>query len=117
MGQVTKVNLIINKGATFRQKFAWKDAKGRAIDLTGYTARMHIRAEMLSTDILVSLTTVNGGIVITPLVGLISLYLTDVQTSALTVLKGVYDIELVSSLGEVERLVGGNVSITPEVTR
>lgn len=117
MSAVTKVSLVINRGATFRQKFAWKDSKGKAIDLTGFTARMHIRPDVNSTTVLADLNTSNGGITLTPKLGLVALYLSDTVTTNLAVLRAVYDIELVSPSGDVYRLVNGDITITPEVTR
>jgi hypothetical protein len=117
MSATTKVNLLINQGATFRYKFTWKDAKGRLIDLTGFSARMQIRATVTDVAILVTLTTVSGGIVLGAKAGTVSLFMSDTNTSALAWAKGVYDIELVSPSAEVFRLVGGTVTVSPEVTR
>lgn len=118
MSATPKVNLLINQGATFRYRFTWRDVKVRLIDLTGFTARMQIRADVTSAVVLVALTTENGGIVLGSKLGTISLFMSDASTSALTTwAKGVYDIELISPLQEVYRLVGGAVTVSPEVTR
>lgn len=117
MSDIPKANLKINQGATFRFKFTWKDSKSRLIDLTGFVARMHVRAEVAASAVLIALNTENGGILLGGKSGTISLYLSDAATSALSWAKGVYDIELVSPSGEVFRLVSGAVSVSPEVTR
>lgn len=44
-----RYDLTINKGATFAPKFTWKDEEKNLVDLTGYTARMHIREEQVGT--------------------------------------------------------------------
>ena len=60
-----KLNLTIEQGATYKKKFTWKDSAGVAIDLSGYSARMHIRKSKASSDPpLVELTNTNGGIVL-----------------------------------------------------
>jgi hypothetical protein len=48
--------------------------------------------------------------------GEISLSLTAAQTAAITS-SGVYDLEITSSGGAVERVVEGNFNLIPEVTR
>jgi hypothetical protein len=117
MSDIQKINLTIEQGATFRYKFAWVDAKKRAINLTGYTARMQIRATVDSVPILVELTTSNGGLILNEIGGIVSLYISSIQTSALSWTKGVYDIELVSPNSDVYRMVSGSVTVSKEVTR
>lgn len=89
------------------------------MNLTGYTARMQIRASHMNETVLADLTSVNGGLTITPLMGKIDRHLTaaKTQTIVLTNTPAVYDLELVASNGEVTRLVQGSVFISPEVTR
>lgn len=117
MSNVQKVNLTINQGATFRHKFAWVDKKGRAINLTDFTARMQIRPDVASATVLHELTSATSAIALGATVGTVSLFIDDVTTASFTWTKGVYDIELVAPYGEVFRLVSGNVSVSQEVTR
>lgn len=120
MSDTPKINLKINQGATFRYKFLWRDVRGWPVNLTGYTARMQIRATVASTAILATLTTENGGIALDAMNGTVSLYISDAATSGFAWASGVYDIELiapVSQQSDVTRLVSGNVTVTPEVTR
>ena len=117
MSTVPKVNLIVNQGATFRHKFTWQDVKKRAINLTGYSARMQVRGSVADSAILLSLNTTNGGIALGGVTGTISLYLSATATSAINWSKSVYDIELEDASGEVTRLVGGTITTTPEITR
>lgn len=117
MSDITKVNLTIPQGATFRYKFAWVDAKKRAIDLTGFTARMQIRSSVSDPTVLVELTTENNGLIITPATGIVALHMSATQTADLNWTKGVYDIELIAVNGEVYRLVSGSVTVLQEVTR
>ncbi|CAB4122175.1 hypothetical protein UFOVP26_109 [uncultured Caudovirales phage] len=117
MSDIQKINLTIEQGATFRYKFAWVDTKKRAINLTGYTARMQIRATVEDVAILAELTTSNGGLVVSEISGIVSLLMSDTQTSAFNWTKGVYDIELISPNSEVYRMVSGSVTVSKEVTR
>lgn len=86
------------------------------VDLTGFTARMQIRASVGAEETLLELTTSNGGINI-QVEGLISLTITAEQTEAVDWLSAVYDLELVSPAGLVTRLVEGEISVSKEVTR
>lgn len=110
-------DLIISKGETYRKTFQ-KQTKARVdIDLTGYTARMQVRETFSSTTTILDLTTENGGLTITPLEGKVSIFVTDTVTSAITQLRGVYDLELIDSSGYVEKFVRGSVKFPEEVTR
>lgn len=87
-------------------------------DLTGYTARMHIRKAVSSPDPpLFSLTTENGRIQLTPAEGRIVLLVSATDTALLSFSTAVYDLELVSGGGVVTRLLQGSVSLSREVTR
>jgi len=112
-------NIIIEKGATFQFNLLWKDANDVAINLTGYTARMQVRKTVNSTDTLLDMTTENSGIALGGVAGTIAVTATATATAAISeaAKTGVYDLELVSGAGVVKRLVEGDVTIKPEVTR
>lgn len=84
--------------------------------LSGYTARMQIRARVTSSTTLLELTTANSRITIDDTTKLITLSLTAAVTAGLTWRQGVYDLEMVSG-GVVETIMYGNVKVLKEVTR
>ena len=86
------------------------------VDLTGYTARMQIRAKLESDIVLLSLTTENGGIVINNTTKTITLVIAATDTTTITWLTGVYSLELISG-STVSTLITGNVTVKKEVTR
>lgn len=86
------------------------------VDLTGYTARAHFRSSVGAAAVLLELTTENGGIEIHP-EGLVTIVIGEEQTAAITWSAAVYDLELVDPVGAVTRLVEGDVTVSPEVTR
>lgn len=86
------------------------------MDLTGFTALMHIRQSISSVTPLLILSTSNGRIIFNPVLFTITLMITAADTAALTFTSGVFDLELMSGT-EVTRLVEGNVIVTDEVTR
>jgi len=117
MSATPKVNLVINQLATFRYKFVWKDKSGRPIDLTGYSARMQVRADAASQVVLLELTTDNSGVVLAGKTGVVSLYVSVQGTANLGWQKGVYDVKLTAPSGEVFNLVAGTVSVSPSITK
>jgi len=115
-----KLNLKINQGETYRHKLYLSDPSDVPINLTGYTARMHIRENIKSEVVLLELTTENGGIILSDLLGgELSLYISSTGTSAITWAQGVYDLEVIAPGidGDVTRLIEGNVAVSKEVTR
>lgn len=113
-----KVPLKIDQGATFRKSVTWKTGTPAVpVNLTGCTARMHVRSEVKSPNVLLDLTTANGGITLGGAAGTVDLYLSDDQTTAITWTSGVYDLEVEFANGDVRRLLYGSVSVSPEVTR
>ena len=115
----SKVNLSIQQGATFRKKITWKTGTpATLVDLTGYTARMQIREEVVAEAVLIELSTANSRITLGGAAGTIELYLPPSVTEAIDWESGVYDLELVEPDGiNVVRLFEGSVTISPEVTR
>lgn len=117
MSAVAKVDLTIIQGATFRHKLTWKGPDKRLRNLTGYTAKMHIRSAASSAQVLQELTTANAKITLGGPAGTIDLHLTAAETGSYAWTEGVYDLELSAPSGDVYRLVEGSVVVSPEVTR
>lgn len=113
-----KLKILIEQGATFRKTLTWKAGTPPVeVNLAGCTARMQVRSELSSPVALVSLTTENGGIVLGGALGTIEIIITAAATAALEPGVAVYDLEIVTSTGDVRRLIAGAVTISPEVTR
>jgi len=114
----SKLNLpAIEKGATYRHTLLWKDSLNVAINLTDCTAKLQVRETIDSSIVLLELSTANLGLVITPLLGKIELYISDEATTVLTGIGGVYDLEVYFDNGDTTRLIEGKVVFKPEVTR
>ena len=96
----------------------YQDASKQPIDLTGYTARLQIRAKVSSTEFALELTEASGLTLGGP-AGTIDIALTPTQTETdLAELKaGVYDLELTSPAGIVTTIIGGSVTLADQVTR
>ena len=86
------------------------------VSLAGYTARMQIRKKLKDTEVVLSLTTENGGIVFDNNLKTITITMTAQQTAALTFNSAVYDLEFISG-GTVTRFAEGSLTLQQEVTR
>ena len=86
------------------------------VSLSGYTARMQIRAKVDSDAVIHTLTTENGGIVLDNTAKTITIVMQDEVTQTFTFKSAVYDLELISG-GEVTQLVTGGLTLVREVTR
>ena len=114
--------LDIVQGADFDETWTWKDSDGVAINLTGYTARLQVRATKAAADKLVDIThatDVNtvGKITLGGAAGTIRVQLPAVATAAYQWETGEWDIELIDSSSVVTRLLEGRAKNSKEVTR
>lgn len=117
-------NLSIYQGATYKQVFTWfsgvcvgvgtAGASQRPVDLTGYTAQMQIRAFALAPTILFD---ASADLVLGGPAGTITLTISPTDTESFTWWKGVYDILLTDSAGNVTPFLRGTVTVTPAVTQ
>lgn len=112
------VQLIIQKGATYKKSMVYKNEDYTLVDLTGFTAEMQIRTGYGVEPIVAILSTSNGGIVLGGVLGTIDLLISKEDTKLLDVaVKNIYDLELLSPSNEVIRLIEGTVMITDNVTQ
>lgn len=113
-----KVPLKIDQGASFSKLATWKTGTpAAAVDLTGCTALAHIRSTLESPDILITLSTANGKIVLGGAAGTVEIELSATETAAIAWTSAVYDLEITFADNTVRRLMYGSVTISKEVTR
>lgn len=118
-------NITCQQGSTFGRTITLKypdpasppaDPTYLLWNFTGYTARMQIRRTIDSSTTLISLTTENGRISLGGASGIIELNITAADTATITS-SGVYDLEIIASNGVVSRILQGDFTLSPEVTR
>lgn len=109
------LNLNCWQGANFDYSLTWR-TNGTAVNLTGYSARMQVRETYDSTTPVLSLTS-GSGITLGGTAGSIILEATATTTAGVPSGQYVYDLELVTGGGYVTRLLEGNFTVDPEVTR
>ena len=104
------INLTINQGADFSEVFLSKESDGSATDLTGYSGSAKIRKHYGSS------TATAFTVSITASTGEVSIAMTSGKTVGLSAGRHVYDVRLVSSGGDVSRLVEGMAVVQAGVT-
>lgn len=110
-------DITVDQGASWSLLLRWEDDDGNPIDLTSYSAKMQIRPYYNSPVVVATLSTINGGIVIDGDAGEVTAQLSASETGGMTVLEGVYDMELTSPTGMITRIISGKYTLSPEVTR
>lgn len=108
-------NDTIDQGATWQLEIQYLDDNDVPVNLTGYTAAMQLRTDYLVEPASLTLTTSNGGIVITANTGTIMITATSSQTYGLNAGIYVYDLELTLE-NYKERLIQGMLTVAGEVT-
>lgn len=107
----TKVNLLIDQGATYTTSVNLTDDYGELLNLSGYSAAAQLRKHYTSSNS-VSFTVSLGGAN-----GTIILAMSANTTANIVAGRYVYDVELTTPTGSVERILEGIVTVTPQVTR
>ena len=110
MANVT--NLAIDQGSNTNVTILVTDATGSARNLVGYTSRSQLKRSYFSTTNTTFTVSISD-----PSSGEIVLSLTADQTANLKYGRYVYDVELVSNTGSVERIIEGIITVYPEVTK
>jgi hypothetical protein len=109
------LNLTCKQGATFNRALTYR-LNHVVVNLTGYTARMQVRPDHTSENLILNLS-VGYGLAIDGEHGKITITVTAGTTATIPAGTYVYDLEIQSDNGEVTRLLEGKFIVTPEVTR
>jgi hypothetical protein len=109
------VNFVCPQGSTFKRTLTYT-LDETPIDLSGYSARLQVREAHYSLESLISLVS-GSGITVGGSSGVIDILISDEVTSEIPAGTHVYDLEIESSSGIVDRLIEGSFTVTPEVTR
>jgi hypothetical protein len=109
-------NFEVDQNATFSFIVEYKDNNGLPIDLTGSTAKMQVRDSKGGDKLAFTLTSPSGGIVITPLLGKLTIKMTPTQTSKLFYPKSSYDVMLTDSNSNKIKIVEGFLTLSRSVT-
>ena len=105
-------NIFIDQGATFTTTVTVTDANGDAVNLSGYSVAAQIRKTFLSSSATAFTATISNASA-----GEITISLSPTQTTALEAGRFVYDVLITASGGTKTRVVEGQVTVNPSVTR
>ena len=105
-------NIFIDQGATFTTTVTVTDANGDAVNLSGYSVAAQIRKTFLSSTATSFTATISNASS-----GEITISLSPTQTAALEAGRFVYDVVITASGGTKTRVVEGQVTVNPSVTR
>lgn len=108
-----KYNLVCEQGATFNFQFVIKN-DDTAWDLTNYSATMTVRPFIGATTTIVTASTTDGKIVLTPAFGRVTVTISSALTTAFAAGRHVYDITFDSG-SVVTRILEGKFIVTPGV--
>ena len=116
---------IIEQGSTTDFQLDWKDSNGAKIDLTNYSAQMHIRSDYggdLICELSSSLTADGSGLNLSgsnnqypPSSGSIGIFISAATSSRFTFSEAKYDLELTTG-SHVTRLLQGKIKLSKEIT-
>jgi hypothetical protein len=110
--------LKIDQGASVEDMVIWQTGTPPLpVDLTGCTAIAQIRSKIDSPNVLLELSTANGGIVLGGATGSITMHISPIVTKSLTWKLGVYDLLITFTDGTVLRKLNGSVIVSQSVTR
>ena len=105
-------NFILEQGATFNRILTLKE-NNSVMNLTNYTVASKMRSTHDSSTVVGTFTcTVSDASG-----GEITMQMTASTTSAIEEGIYVYDVEITNSAGTVTRIMEGNITVNPEVTR
>ena len=105
-------NLFIDQGAEFYRTMSVTDSNKAVINLTNCTITAQLRKNYTSSTFVPMVTTI-----LNVSLGKVSIALSAATTAAITNGQYVYDVELTSVEGKIYRILEGNITISPNVTR
>ena len=105
-------NIFIDQGATFTTTVTVTDSNGDAVNLSGYSVAAQIRKTFLSSSATAFTATISNASS-----GEITISLSPTQTATLEAGRFVYDVLITASGGTKTRVVEGQVTVNPSVTR
>lgn len=108
----TVYNLAIDQGSDFKTTIQVNDDAGADRDLAGYLVRGQLRRSYGSTSNVAFSSNVSG-----ISTGEITIALSSAVTANLKYGRYVYDVELYTNTGNVERILEGIATVFPEVTK
>lgn len=111
-------NFYLEPGADFQATLVLQDSDGNAQDITGASVLMHVRETYTSPDTLLVASSQGASpeITVTGATGTIVIDVPGADTEDIEV-SGVYDVVVTYTTGIIERVLQGEMLLSPAVTR
>lgn len=122
MTNATVLNLTVDAGTTLQVEFTVKEDSVTPVNLTGWQARMYVRAayNQPGSPLITFTSSPADGLVIDPLVGKITLTINPGDTDPIKAPKNgrtlYYDLEVFDTSGIVYRPFQGEFKLYPQIT-
>jgi len=117
-GSGKKVKVEAYEGDTVNISLNWLDAAGVQINLSGYSANMHIKRLAGDALPLVSLSSQESGIVLSAdLAANIAIEISAAQTNSLGAGQFVFDLKMTDPSGDIETVLAGSLQLNKSVTQ
>jgi hypothetical protein len=108
----TVTNLAIDQGAEFYRTMTVVDNNGVVVNLTTYTLAGQLRKSYTTSEFIPF--TIG---ILDPILGKISIGLSNLVTDTLTINRYVYDVEMTSASLKKYRILEGNITVSPNATK
>ena len=111
-------DITIQKGSQFELSLVWKEGDpAAAVDLTGYTALMHVRPYPESDETPLIILTDTDGISLGGISGEIVITVNETKTNLANPCNAKWDLRLKNGSGIPRYIIGGKCTITQMVSR
>lgn len=114
---IQTLDLAVPKGAQVVQPILVTTSGAVSPLPSGTTAKMQIRSNPLSAIVLADLSVGNGMLTVDLTNALVTIKLSSTITAGFAFERAVYDLDLIYSNGEHDRIVEGKVFVLPNVTQ
>lgn len=102
----------LEQGSHFVRDFEYRDSNGALVDLTDYEFLMQIRSSVRSPEVLLELSTANGGFTVIGL-GVVRMEISEAIAETMDWRRGVHGIEAKPPGGQGELWLEGDVEAKP----
>lgn len=109
------VDIVLYQGKTVNFEVIW--GGDAPINVTGFSAKLHVRESAVSSAVLTEFSNTNSRIAVGGANGKFTFSMPAATSAALPVFVGVYDFEITNPSGSVFLVMSGNFKVEAEVTK
>jgi hypothetical protein len=110
-----RYDITITQGTTVNQVWTWLDGQQDAVDLTGYSAHMQVRAYGSGSALVADFSSAGGALQLGGTAGTITLVIAAAVTSGYVWSAGNYELDMTDPGGNVTSLLRGIFTVVPAI--